>query len=347
MLSKTFRDSVHGYIALPHACVRIIDTPQFQRLRRVKQLSTAEYVFPNASHSRWEHSVGTAHVAGRIIRSIQEKQPEMMISAKDVETLQVAGLVHDIGHASYSHTFERVTPSFSHEENGCRIWEGLVRELGVDSEVDEFVQGCFCPTKRGSKPMWMYNLINNVTGGLDADRLDYCLRDAQIASVKIGFDLDRIIAGWRVEQDEFVFDSKLIGDVFAVHRARFLLYDTIYNHPVVKAIDMMMIDCLRLLLPDIDPTRDGDDVIYRFAGSLEKRHMDANRILERIHRRDLYKQVEEGNGGVPCRVVAHYGAGKENPLLRTRFSKPLDMGYIHTLCPQTFLMETTLYFKKT
>lgn len=344
--SKVFRDSVHGLIELPHSCIRIIDTVEFQRLRRIKQLSICDFVFPNASHTRWEHSLGVAHVAGRVLTSIQTKQPELGISAMDIEMIQLAGLVHDLGHSPFSHTFERVNSQFNHEQNGLGIWNRLVTKLDISADVANFVRGCFSPELRSPHRKWMYQLINNTDGGIDCDRLDYCKRDAQIASVKIGFDMDRLIFGWTITKDgEFQFNSKLVGDVFAVHRARFLLFDTIYNHKVVKAIDLMMVDILTLLLPDIDPQRDGDDIIYHFSKSREPRHVKANALLERILRRDLYKQTQDkSKADVTCTVIAHYGAGNENPLKRTRFSRPLDESLVNCLCPSTFQTKQTWHF---
>jgi HD superfamily phosphohydrolase len=377
---KTFKDSVHGYIQMPKECVRIIDSPEFQRLRRIKQLAVCDFVFPNATHSRFEHSIGVSHVAGRIIKTLACSQPELGLNDTDVLKIQIAALVHDIGHGPYSHTYERANPEFNHEQNGLEIWNIVKWSLGPQGApvgdpdpqgapergrtalrapddpigvIDKFVQGCFDPSKRTPENPWLYNIINNVSGGIDADRLDYCLRDAQIASVKIQFDLDRIISGLRIVQGEFQFDSKLVGDIFAVHRARFLLFDTIYNHRVVKAVDLMMTDILKLLGPDINPKTDGDDVIYRFGASKEPRHIQANLLINRIQRRSLYQLVR---GPAPfqgpdpdiikCKVTSSYGSGTINPLKKTKFTNDIDDSYIACLCPKTFFYEKTVYYSR-
>ncbi|XP_051742784.1 deoxynucleoside triphosphate triphosphohydrolase SAMHD1-like [Ctenopharyngodon idella] len=104
---KVVNDSVHGHIELHPLLVKIIDTPQFQRLRDIKQLGAGYWVFPGASHNRFEHSIGVAHLAGCLVKSLQEKQPKLHIDNRDVLCVQIAGLCHDLGHGPFSHLFDK------------------------------------------------------------------------------------------------------------------------------------------------------------------------------------------------------------------------------------------------
>jgi HD superfamily phosphohydrolase len=103
---------VHGKIELHPTLLKIIDTPQFQRLRRCKQLGHAGYVFQNATHSRFEHSIGVAYKAGKLVKRFMEKQPGLNVTTKDKLCVEIAALVHDLGHGPFSHQFEHVLHAY-------------------------------------------------------------------------------------------------------------------------------------------------------------------------------------------------------------------------------------------
>lgn len=100
---KTFNDVVHGYVELADVSVCIVDTPEFQRLRDVRQLGGVQAVYPCAGHSRFEHVLGTAHTAREFITQLAARQPELGITARDMLCVEVAGLIHDLGHGLLSH----------------------------------------------------------------------------------------------------------------------------------------------------------------------------------------------------------------------------------------------------
>ncbi|NP_001357539.1 deoxynucleoside triphosphate triphosphohydrolase SAMHD1 isoform 3 [Mus musculus] len=131
-LMKVFNDPIHGHIEFHPLLIRIIDTPQFQRLRYIKQLGGGYYVFPGASHNRFEHSLGVGYLAGCLVRALAEKQPELQISERDILCVQIAGLCHDLGHGPFSHMFDgRFIPRARPEKK----WKHP--SLGQHS-------GCFC-----------------------------------------------------------------------------------------------------------------------------------------------------------------------------------------------------------
>ncbi|XP_008412919.2 deoxynucleoside triphosphate triphosphohydrolase SAMHD1-like [Poecilia reticulata] len=104
--NKVFNDPIHGNIELHPVLVKIIDTPQFQRLRNIKQLGGAYYVYPGASHNRFEHSIGVAHLAGELLQSLKGNQLNLGIDKRDVLCVQIAGLCHDLGHGPFSHMLD-------------------------------------------------------------------------------------------------------------------------------------------------------------------------------------------------------------------------------------------------
>ncbi|KAJ1952038.1 SAM domain and HD, partial [Dispira parvispora] len=105
---KHFNDPAHGYISFGPFMLDIIDTPQFQRLRYLKQMGTSYFVFPGASHNRFEHCLGVGYLAGNLITRFQETQPELAITERELRCIQVAGLCHDLGHGPFSHVFDSI-----------------------------------------------------------------------------------------------------------------------------------------------------------------------------------------------------------------------------------------------
>ncbi|XP_042073876.1 deoxynucleoside triphosphate triphosphohydrolase SAMHD1-like isoform X2 [Haplochromis burtoni] len=126
-LNKVFNDPIHGHIELHPLLVKIIDTPQFHRLRNIKQLGGVYFVYPGASHNRFEHSIGVAYLAGELAKALKVKQPELHISERDVLCVQIAGLCHDLGHGPFSHFFDGMFMP----EAGDKKWKVSKKTFGV------------------------------------------------------------------------------------------------------------------------------------------------------------------------------------------------------------------------
>ncbi|XP_061082920.1 deoxynucleoside triphosphate triphosphohydrolase SAMHD1-like, partial [Conger conger] len=130
---RVFNDPIHGSIELHPLLVSIIDTPQFQRLRHLKQLGATDFVFPGACHTRFEHSIGVCYLAGELINALKQRQPEQNITENDILCVQIAGLCHDLGHGPFSHTFDgmfipRARPGFrwTHEDASVKMLNYLI-----------------------------------------------------------------------------------------------------------------------------------------------------------------------------------------------------------------------------
>ncbi|XP_044066529.1 uncharacterized protein LOC122882805 [Siniperca chuatsi] len=142
---KVFNDPIHGHVELHPFLIKIIDTPQFQRLRNIKQLGGAYFVYPGASHNRFEHSIGVAHFAGELVKALSTRQPELQITTRDILCVQIAGLCHDLGHGPFSHLFDKLfipkaqpTKTWKHENASIAMFDYLVKRNNLKREKQQW-----------------------------------------------------------------------------------------------------------------------------------------------------------------------------------------------------------------
>lgn len=255
---KIIRDPVHGDIALSDEELRIVDTPQFQRLRGIRQLGTSYLVFPGAVHNRFEHSLGTCWLAKRMIDEINHQSVRAglppTICQDEARLLGFAALLHDITHIPFGHTFEderRILPP--HDDSAERLKFFLDRgELGhvlVDLGVRDQLFRLFTVA---DKNRYDYQLI---AGPICADLLDYLKRDAYFCGLNMAYD-DRIFSYLRVEGDHLCFnlynDRGFRQDVWSelIHllRIRYHLTERVYFHHGKVASGAMLSRLLEALL---------------------------------------------------------------------------------------------------
>ncbi|XP_063816253.1 deoxynucleoside triphosphate triphosphohydrolase SAMHD1 isoform X3 [Pseudophryne corroboree] len=233
---KVFNDPIHGHIELHPLLVRIIDTPQFQRLRYIRQLGGSYYVFPGASHNRFEHSIGVGHLAGCLVQVLHERQPELQINQRDMLCVQIAGLCHDLGHGPFSHMFDgRFMPlanpkkDFKHEAASVKMFDHLIKSNGLESIMKEY--GFHLPEDlnfikeqiagplahedleqfnssqsssswpyvgRQEEKCFLYEIVANKRNGIDVDKWDYFARDCHHLGIQNNFDYKRFLKFARV-----------------------------------------------------------------------------------------------------------------------------------------------------
>ena len=257
--AKVFRDPVHDTMdwrsegEVGRLVCALIDQPEVQRLRFVQQLGMASRVFPGAEHSRFVHSLGVAHVARRMLAQMEPT------AADDVRARVLsAALLHDLGHGPFSHVFERVF-DFHHEDYSRGVIldpsSGVNQVLrAMDDGLPEQVVGLIA----GEGPARHTQLVSSQ---LDADRLDYLLRDAQMTGVVVGrYDLERILLLLRWDEGGVLVDERGWEAVEGYLIARYHMYRLVYFHRTVRAMETML-ECLfrraRAVLSPRDPSLDG------------------------------------------------------------------------------------------
>lgn len=231
-------DPIHGYVYLSEVERDVIDTYVFQRLRRIRQLAGAHLTYPAAQHSRFEHSLGTMHIAGLAANVLLNKG---YISEDKIQLLRLAALLHDIGHGPFSHLFEEVVAERSnvtHEDIGRKIIQqteikDILARHGFNAKpVSEL--------SFGESKMTFLNEI--IAGGLSADLMDYLQRDSYFTGAEYGkIDAERIISSFETYNNRLALDKAALYSFEAMMIARYEMFKAVYFHKTVRSAEVMML----------------------------------------------------------------------------------------------------------
>jgi putative nucleotidyltransferase with HDIG domain len=300
------KDPVHGLIELTPLALSVIDTPEFQRLRGLRQLGNVHYVYPGANHTRFEHSLGVYHLATLLCRHLQ-------LPAAATEAITIAALLHDVGHGPFSHLYEEVNVGFNHEKNGAAIIERLLPDAQFAHTVGYILHHhdeCLLP------PYYRQIVANHETG-MDVDRIDYLMRDAYHCGKPLTFEPHRIIQSARVIHGTIAFAQKDAFILFQMYAMRYAMFRQVYMHPVSRAIDLMTRDAFDAALESGVKPRptDSDEQALMAISAVET----SRRLLERIVRRQLYKECTRHVADIRDSVRLDLGFGDENPLRKLAF----------------------------
>ena len=233
---KVMRDPVHGYIHVEYQVIwDCINSREFQRLRRIHQLGGTYEVYHTAEHSRFAHSLGVYEVCRRMVNEVSGLQE---LSEEDKVTVMCAALLHDLGHGPFSHAFESITPVV-HEVYTQRVILEDTEINRVLKQVSEDFPQKVASIIDYSHPNELLNQI--VSGQLDADRMDYLLRDAYFTGTSYGkFDLERILRTMRVKDNKIVVKESGIHSVEDYIMARYHMYWQVYYHPVGRSFEAIL-----------------------------------------------------------------------------------------------------------
>jgi hypothetical protein len=269
---KIIRDAVHGDISIPENFLQIIDTPEFQRLRRIRQLSTAYMLFPTAEHTRFTHSIGTFHVMKMMIDHFTPILADMNIEIdqRDVQLALGVALLHDIGHGPFSHAFENALPNSNYKKMhedwttdiitspASNIYKVLVKNF--DSDFANDLAGLIKKERevknnkvdvRTSKKIDLFFILSSlISSQLDADRMDYLLRDSFFTGVPLGqFDISRLIKSLTitVHKDNFYVCvlEKYLPIIEDYLLARYQMHGQVYYHNFKCQMELVVKKILR------------------------------------------------------------------------------------------------------
>ena len=255
------RDPIHGFIKLSDQEKDLIDTKVFQRLRRIRQLAMTFLVYPGAVHTRFDHSIGVMHIAGRICKRLQEVNPSR-ISDEDVDRVRLAALLHDVGHGPFSHVSEHLLDEFTYKGKPReKIHEKITVDIiQTDPEINTILRDeerdFVIEMIEGKEKRWDWRR-DIVSSELDADKMDYLLRDSYFAGVKYGlYDLEKLIESCLITErpnTPLAISSKGIYVLEQILLARHHMTQQAYWHRVSLISTEMIIRGLTLAIDAKNP----------------------------------------------------------------------------------------------
>ncbi len=327
---KTIRDPIHGTILLSEPELELIDTPQMQRLRHIKQNGLCYLVYPAMNSTRFEHSLGVMHLAGLVAEHINLEDEEK-------ETLRVAGLLHDIGHCAFSHTSDDILAKmgYSHEENSSRII--------TETEISDILKENGMEPKRIS---WLINGKGNlgkiISSEIDIDKMDYLIRDSYYAGVAYGvIDLERIIYGIKMVDNELVIKRDSLEAVESLLISRNMMYQTVYRHHTKRIVESMFRHALSSLMDkelryEEFIKMDDIDLISKLRNSGGY----PQEIMERIDKRRLFKVFfHENVNSISKDSIREIRRNPDEIELEIAEDLGIENGYVLLDMPETKMSE--------
>jgi uncharacterized protein len=233
---KIFNDPVYGFVSVPTDLIfDLIEHPYFQRLRRIKQLGMAEYVYPGALHTRFHHALGAMHLMGQALQTLKSKG--QIISETEQEAAQIAILLHDIGHGPFSHVLEYTLLNEVHHEHISQL---MMQKL--NTEFGGALSMAISMFNDSYERVFFHQLISSQ---LDMDRMDYLNRDCFFTGVAEGtIGVDRIIKMLNVHDNQLVVEEKGVLSVENFLNARRLMYWQVYLHKTAICAETMLIQAI-------------------------------------------------------------------------------------------------------
>jgi HD superfamily phosphohydrolase len=301
-------DPIHKYIRFSHVEKQLIDSPAFQRLRRIRQLAGAHLVYPSAQHSRFEHSLGAMHIAGLAGETLLGK--EYIDHTEVVQDLRLAALLHDIGHGPFSHLFEEVLEyhcNTSHEELGKKII--MQSEISDILERYGYSAHQICRLSFGQSKVNFMNEI--ISGGLSADIMDYLPRDGLFTGAEYAkLDYHRLVSSLEVSKNRLAINKSALNSLESMLISRYEMFKAVYFHKTVRSAEVMLLRSMISADEALGLTNTSlhnylaltDEVTlerlcalsgrYSFSGKMARDYRD-RRLLKSVYEKFLHKRDKQ------------------------------------------------------
>jgi uncharacterized protein len=297
---KIIRDSIYGDIRIEGIFQKLLESPEIQRLSSIKQLGLAHLIFPGAHHTRLEHSLGAFYMATAMANNLSLSENERL-------HVLIAALLHDIGHGPFSHTLEsllREQFDVDHVDLTVQLINGdyeifqknekinllsteTVSDLLSSNDFDKKLIIDIIQGKESTKP-YLGELLNSV---IDADQIDYLLRDSYYTGVAYGMiDSQRFVQTLQIHNGHLALDRKGVGVIENVLMARALMYSSVYFHKTVRIAELMLSKAFELI-PDIKPFAFFSMTDGELIEVLKNNGLFQEKIVTRLKYRQLFKQA--------------------------------------------------------
>ncbi|VVB54796.1 Deoxyguanosinetriphosphate triphosphohydrolase-like protein [uncultured archaeon] len=311
--TKVIRDPIHGNIPFDDLSISLVDTPYMQRLRGIKQNGLCYLVYPAMNSTRFEHSIGTMHVARQIAEHLELPPDEQKL-------VTAAALLHDVGHPPLSHTTDAVLAplSYPHEKESARI----IRKTEIS---DILLEHGLNPKKVAGLVLGEGSLSRIISSEIDADKMDYLVRDAYYAGVTYGvIDVERILLRLSWTGKELVVGEGGIEAAESLLIARSLMYQTVYRHHTKRIAEAMFSRALTKFLENQQPNEiqkmDDAELIHHmrqtpgYVSDMIKR-LDQRRLFKIFHT-EKYSTLPEKRRAKTIKNIAktEKKAAKENQI---------------------------------
>ena len=314
MAEKVIRDPLYGFVSLEkdELALKLIDTPEFQRLKHIRQLGVSFVTYPGANHTRFSHSLGVYHLSQKLYDSLGGKDDD------EREKVSIAALLHDVGHSPLSHAFESVlTPGINHEE-----WTKLIISDSATAINEEIRNSKFTPKEifdiiiKPSNPSFLHMMISSQ---LDVDRFDFLQRDSLFTGNPSGkFDIERVLRTLQLsDNDDIYVQTKGLYSVEGYLISRYHMYNQVYMHPTTVCCEGLLKNVFKLASDlatngDLDPPATlekalkhetlsvnefvqltDNDVFYALGLWKNAQHVELNDLCRRLLTRKLLKPIKK------------------------------------------------------